>query len=166
MCVCVSPSPRRLSGAGTYALGRPRSGGAPAASPGVGGGRAACHSRRLWGGGGGLAGRAAPRGSAGLRGARRRQQQRPGAGPARPAPPRPAVLYRGRVCAENGGRETAVCSPPPPPARAAFGAYRRGKEPLPAASFVYRSATPFFSRLSSPSAQQHPSRVAIAASLR
>lgn len=94
-------------------MGRPRSGGAPAACPGGGGGGLHATADGFGGGGGGRPGRASR--SAGLRGARRRQQQRPGAGPARPAPPRPAVLYRGRVCAENGGRETAVCSPPPAP---------------------------------------------------
>lgn len=115
MCVCVSPSPRRLSGAGTYALGRPRSGGAPAACPGVGWGRAACHSRRLWGGGGrpGRASRSAglrgaPRGSAAAAAASRGRPCPPSAAPSRGSLPRPGVC--GERWSGNGGLQ-----PPPAP---------------------------------------------------
>lgn len=117
MCVCVSPSPRRLSGAGTYALGRPRSGGAPAACPGVGWGRAACHSRRLWGGGGGRPGRASR--SAGLRGAPRGSAAAAAASRGRPCPPSAAPsrgsLPRPGVCGERWSGNGGLQPPPRPP---------------------------------------------------
>lgn len=63
-----------------------------------------------------------------------------------PVPPLPAALYRGRaarVCRFKGkGRSSRP---------GWFWCVPAGKERVPAVSFVYRAATPFFSRLSSPS---------------